>query len=145
MKIKVPAFSAKNGFSTSERRSAIMKRIKSTQTIPEKLLRKELKNQEYKFSIYSKSLLGNPDIIFKKEKVVVFVDGEFWHGYNWKQKRERIKANRKYWIPKIERNIIRDKKVNKELKKQGWKVIRIWEHQLKKDLEKCVRRVTSHL
>jgi len=104
---------SKYGFETTQNRSDLMSKIRSTDTTPEILLRK----LGCKFSIYSKSIPGNPDIIFKQEMVAVFVDGEFWHGYNWKVKRKRIKSNREYWISKIERNIKRDKDVNKELKK----------------------------
>ncbi|MCG2712533.1 MAG: very short patch repair endonuclease, partial [Candidatus Omnitrophica bacterium] len=71
------------------------------------------------------------------------VDGEFWHGYKWKDKKEKIKANREYWIPKIERTIKRDKQNNRKLKKEGWKVLRFWQQQLKKDMPKAIEKIKN--
>ena len=73
-------------------------------------------------------------IVINKNKVIVFVDGEFWHGYNWEVKKKKIKTNRKFWIPKIERNMQRDKENSIALKKLGFKVLRFWEHEIVKDL-----------
>ncbi|MBU0634370.1 MAG: very short patch repair endonuclease, partial [Candidatus Omnitrophica bacterium] len=80
-------------------------------------------------------------IVLLDKRIAIFVDGEFWHGYRWAEKKKRIKANRKYWIPKIERNIKRDKKNSGLLKKEGWETIRFWEKQVKKDLVKCVKKI----
>ena len=74
-------------------------------------------------------------------KINVFVDGEFWHGYQWERKRRRLKANRSYWIPKIERNVLRDRKYNRMLKREGWKVLRFWQHKIKEDLSRCVQKI----
>ena len=68
----------------------------------------------------------------------VFVDGEFWHGYQWDEKKEKIKSNRGFWIPKIERNIQRDEEVNDELANLGWFVIRFWQQKIVKELNMCV-------
>jgi DNA mismatch endonuclease (patch repair protein) len=81
----------------------------------------------------------------KKHKTVIFIDGEFWHGYNWKERKKRIKSNREFWIAKIERNMQRDREVNAELKNQGYEVFRFWESAIKKDLEKCLEIVIAHL
>ena len=82
-----------------------------------------------------------PDIILNKYKIVIFIDGEFWHGYHWEEKKKKLKANRGYWIPKIEKNILRDRQNNRKLKKAGWKVVRFWEHQINKDTEKCLQKI----
>ncbi len=89
----------------------------------------------------NKKLTGKPDISISRCKVAIFIDGEFWHGYNWEEKKKKIKANRDYWIPKIERNIARDKKHNRQLRKQGWSVLRFWGSGVKKNPEKCLRKV----
>ncbi len=128
-------------FKTSVARSNLMRKIKSDKTGPEILLQKLLRKERIKFRKYCRSLPGKPDIAIFDKKIVIFVDGEFWHGYRWQEKKRKIKANRKYWIPKIERNIFRDKKNNLQLRKQGWKVVRIWEHELKKDFKKCVQKI----
>jgi DNA mismatch endonuclease (patch repair protein) len=77
-----------------------MRKIKSKNTKPEMTLRKALWRRGYRYTLDNKQLPGRPDLIFRKYKVVVFVDGEFWHGYNWEQKKLKIKANRaaRNWI-----------------------------------------------
>ena len=128
-------------FKTSEERSKLMSKIRSNNTTPEKLLRKELWKVGIRYRKNYKNVAGNPDIAIVGSKIAVFVDGEFWHGYEWEQKEKKIKANRKYWIPKIERNMKRDSDNNKVLKKMGWKPIRFWQKQVVKDTEKCVRKI----
>lgn len=122
-----------------------MKKIRSNNTGPEQLLRKELWKLGYRYRINVTNLRGKPDIVFKKKRLVVFVDGEFWHGYKWSEKKNRIKANSDYWIKKIEGNIERDKKNAAYLSSVGYKVLRFWEHQIKKDLNFCVQQILTHL
>jgi len=88
--------------------------------------------------------LGKPDIVFIKYKLVVFIDGAFWHGYNWKEKQHSIKTNRDFWLPKIQRNIQRDKEVNRFYRERGWTVLRFWDHEIKKNLGTCVKQVLDH-
>jgi len=130
-------------FKTSAERSELMKKIKSDKTTPEILLQKALRKEKTKFRKNYKKLPGVPDIVLLKEKVAIFVDGEFWHGYRWKDKKKKIKANREYWIPKIERTIKRDKQNNRKLKKEGWKVLRFWQQQLKKDMPKAIEKIKN--
>jgi len=132
---------SKHGFITTKKRSDLMRKIKSKNTSPEIKLRKALWNQGIRYRIKNKSIQGKPDIAIKKYKLAVFVDGEFWHGYNWSEKKKKIKSNRDYWIKKIEGNIQRDKKVNKELKEDGWTVLRYWQHEIKNDLVSCVSEI----
>lgn len=124
-------------FETTSERSRLMSKIRSTGTIPEIHLRKSLWSKGYRYRKNNKSLPGKPDITFAKYKIAVFIDGEFWHGFNWEDKKGKIKSNRDYWIPKIERNMVRDKKNNLLLEQSGWKVIRFWEKEVKKDIAKC--------
>lgn len=128
-------------FNTSTFRSDLMRKIKSTKTKPEIALRRALRKEQIKFRCYNKKLPGKPDFELLKKKIVIFIDGEFWHGYNWKVKKKRIKAHREYWIPKIERTIKRDNKNNLQLRKLGWSVLRFWEQEIKKDLQKCIKRI----
>jgi len=133
----------KYGFTTTKARSELMKKIKSVDTKAEVLLRKRLWALGLRYRKNPNNYPGKPDIVFEKAKVAVFVDGEFWHGFNWSKKKKRISSNREYWIKKIERNIARDKKNAKELKKMGFKVIRFWEKEVLTDIDKCVAKVVT--
>src|SRR5688572_7327398 len=127
--IKVPRFEESAGFYTTEQRSKIMSKIKGKNTKPEILFRKALWNEGIRYRINDKALPGKPDISNKSLKFVVFIDGVFWHGYNWEEKKRKIKSNRKFWIPKIERNIQRDQQNNDKLLQLGFIVFRFWENQ----------------
>lgn len=143
--IVVPRFNETNGFYTTKQRSELMAKIKSQNTKPELKLKKALWNLGFRYRKNLKKLPGSPDIVYTKHKLAIFVDGEFWHGYNWAEKKTKIKTNRDFWIPKIERNIQRDTQNNQLLTEAGWYVIRFWEHELKKDFEDCLNRVISYL
>lgn len=123
---------------TKKQRSYCMSRIRSKNTSVEILLRKKLSEHAFKFKTYCKDVPGNPDVAFPDKKMAIFVDGEFWHGKDF-EKRKRTYS--KYWRNKIAKNIQRDKKVNKELKKMGWKVLRIWGRDLKKNPNKHTERI----
>ncbi len=123
-----------------EVRSRVMSNIKSKNTKPEVLLRKCLWNQGYRgYRIHNKTLPGKPDIVFKKQKIAIFIDGCFWH--KCPLDFQTPKTNTKYWIRKIEINVERDKKVNEELRREGWIVVRIWEHVVKKDPQNAIDKI----
>ncbi|NNK76487.1 MAG: very short patch repair endonuclease, partial [Maribacter sp.] len=107
--------------------------------------RKALWASGYRYRIDSRKLIGRPDILLNRYKTVIFIDGEFWHGHNWEERKPRIKSNREFWIAKIERNQQRDAEVNQELSRLGYKVFRFWENQIKKDLDACLHKVIAHL
>lgn len=136
---------SKNGFRTTRQRSNTMTQIKSNNTIAEILLRKALWKLGYRYTLKNNKIKGKPDIVLPKYNTVIFVDGDFWHGYRWKWRKPRLKNNRKYWINKIEGNMKRDKKINKKLTKNGWKVIRIWEHSVKNKPENSLLKITKKL
>ena len=92
-----------------------------------------------------KKLPGRPDIVIFKYRLVIFVDGEFWHGYKWEEKREKIKSNRGFWIPKIERNMQRDIENNTQLNDAGWEVQRFWEKEVQKSLDTCLEKIVGFL
>ncbi len=132
-------------FNTSEQRSNLMKKIKSNGTVPEKILEKELWHKGIRYRKNYNNLPGKPDIAITKYKIAIFIDGEFWHGYNWVEKKEKIKSNRDYWIPKIERTIARDKNNVEQLHAIGWVTLRFWEKEIKKNLDDCVNRVIEEI
>lgn len=142
---KKEAVTSKHGFITTASRSALMKKIKSKETIPETMVRRSLWTLGYRYRKNYDKLPGKPDIAFVRQRIVVFVDGEFWHGHKWEERKHRIAQNRECWIRKIERNIQRDTEANKQLSQLGWVVIRFWAGEVRDDLEKCTLKVTSYL
>ena len=88
-----------------------------------------------------KNIYGKPDIAFIGKKVAVFCDSEFWHGYNWEERKHDFKSNQEFWIPKIERNMQRDKEVTSKLESDGWTVLRFWGNDIKKNLSECADRI----
>jgi DNA mismatch endonuclease (patch repair protein) len=141
----VPRFNEANGFYTTKQRSALMAKIKSQNTKPELRLKRNLWHLGYRYRKSFKKLPGNPDVVYYKYKLVIFVDGEFWHGYNWHEKKTKIKTNQEYWIPKIERNIQRDKQNNQLLIDAGWRVVRFWENEIKSDFDNCINKLKAYL
>ena len=128
---------------TPDQRRKNMRAIKSRDTSIELLLRKALWHKGVRYRKNYKSLPGKPDIAITKHKIAVFCDSDFWHGYDWENRNQRIKSNRDYWIPKIERNMARDKEVNEALAREGWTVLRFWEQKIRKDLDSCVEEVLT--
>jgi DNA mismatch endonuclease (patch repair protein) len=116
---------------SKEKRSWNMKQIKSDNTKPEIEVRSILHNLGYRFRLHRKDLPGNPDIVLPKYKTVIFVNGCFWHQHKNCSRANIPKTNKRYWIPKLRRNIERDKNNYKKLSYQGWKVVIVWECMLK--------------
>ena len=126
-----------------EKRSEIMSRVKNKNTSIELNLRKELWSRGYRYRLYT-NLPGTPDIVFPKIKIVIFVDGCFWHNCPICQPK-MPSTNKEYWRNKIDRNVERAKKADKELENMGWDIIHIWGHQINKDLEKTVDSLISYI
>lgn len=123
---------------TPEQRRKNMQAIRSTDTSIEIALRTALWHRGVRYRKNYKQLPGKPDIAITKYRIVVFCDSDYWHGYDWENRHQRIKSNRDYWIPKIERNMARDKEITAQLQAMGWIVLRFWEWQIKKRLNECV-------
>ena len=123
---------------TPEQRRKNMQAIRSKDTSIELALRTALWHQGIRYRKNYKNLPGKPDIAITKYRIAVFCDSDYWHGYDWENRHQRIKSNREYWIPKIERNMQRDKKVTAQLQDAGWTVLRFWEWQIKKHLDECI-------
>ncbi len=114
-----------------EKRSAVMRAVKSADTKPEIAIRKALHALGYRYRLHVKNLPGKPDLVFPKHRTVIFVHGCFWHGHNCKRGRRVPKTNTGYWLEKVARNKARDKKNTAALKKLGWRVITVWECEVK--------------
>ncbi len=128
---------------TPEQRRKNMQNIRSEGTVPERLIAAALRKRKIYFAKNVKTVFGRPDFVFRRKKVAVFVDSDFWHG-----RRGRFvmpKSNTDFWEKKIKRNRCRDKEVSRELKKQGWTVVRLWETDIKKDLPKSLEKILSEL
>jgi len=130
---------------TPEQRRKNMQANKSSGTKPEILLAKALFTRGYRYRKNNKTVYGKPDITFKKIKLAIFVDGEFWHGKDWEKRKHSIKSNIEYWHPKIERNIARDVEVSQKLQEEGWTVLRFWDKEVIKELESCVGKVEAEI
>ena len=115
---------------TPERRSALMKRVKRSDTKPELTLRKALHKVGFRYLIGDKRLPGTPDLAFPKHKAAVFVHGCFWHGHDCRQGRAPS-SNVGYWVPKIEANRARDARKVQAVRILGWRVFTVWECELK--------------
>ncbi len=144
-RIKVPRFNEESGFYTTPKRSKIMSKIRGKNTKPELAFRKALYAAGFRYRIDYKKLIGKPDILLKKYRTAIFIDGEYWHGYNWEQRKPKVKTNREFWIAKIERNMQRDREVNAELRRLGYTVFRFWETEIKKELDTSLQKVIVHL
>ena len=114
-----------------------MQAVKNKDSKIEIMLRKELWSRGLRYQKNSSKVYGKPDIVFISKKVAVFCDSEFWHGYDWDNKKNEIKSKREFWIPKIERNIQRDIEVTDKLQSEGWMVLRFWGNEIKKNLTEC--------
>lgn len=127
---------------TPEQRSYCMSRVKGKDTTLEKLVRTQLHKRGYRYRKNVSGLPGKPDIVFVKQKVAVFIDGDFWHGYKFPQWENKLSP---VWREKIGKNRKRDKINFAILRRKGWKVIRIWGHQIKDDLDKCIIKIENEL
>ncbi len=120
-----------------------MRNIQSKGTAPEMRVMRELKKRKIYFAKHVDSIIGKPDIVFRRKKIVVFIDSDFWHGHP-----ERFimpKTNTDYWTKKISYNRKRDSQVTYELMEQGWTVIRLWEYDINKKLDECMNRILTAL
>jgi DNA mismatch endonuclease (patch repair protein) len=119
-----------------------MSRIRSKNTTPERLLCSALRGDGLYFARHAKELPGKPDVVFRRIKLAVFVDGTFWHGWRFPAWEAELKP---YWRKKIGGNRARDKRNFAKLRRLGWAVIRIWEHDITKDLDGCLMRVKAQV
>lgn len=124
---------------THKKRSEIMSAVKATNTRFEKNFFALLRKQGFRFQTHYKKAYGKPDIALPSKKIAIFLDSDFWHG--WQYPRWSHKLTSDFWVTKINTNRDRDKKVTKRLRRGGWKVIRLWEHQISKQPEKYIAKI----
>ena len=127
---------------TKAQRSYCMSRVRSTDTSLECRVRSELHRRGWRFRKHDKRLPGRPDVVFPAHKVAVFLDGDFWHGYRLQTWVHRLKPP---WQVKIARNRSRDQRNFRRLRRMGWIVVRIWEHEVDRDLGICIARIEALL
>jgi len=121
---------------TKEKRSWIMSRIKGKNTKIELKINDVLKDIGYSYKIHPE-MFGNPDFMLKRKRIAIFCDGDFWHGYDYPKR----KLSKKFWRDKIERNMKRDKRISRRLRREGWSVLRFWEHDIDKRINVCRNRI----
>lgn len=126
----------------------IMSSIPSRNTRPEILLRKALFSRGYRYRVNYRRLKGTPDIVLTKARIAIFIDGDFWHGNNWRLRgyashEDEMEHYSAYWRDKIERNIRHDQEVNAALAHDGWIVLRFWESDLKKDISPALYTIET--
>lgn len=130
---------------TPEQRRKNMRAVKNKDSQIELLLRKELWGRGLHYRKNVNRIYGKPDIAFIGKKIAVFCDSEFWHGYNWEERKKDFKSHQEFWIPKIERNMQRDKEVTERLQSEGWIVLRFWGNDIKKNVSRCVDIIEAHV
>ena len=130
---------------TPEQRRKNMQAVKNKDSKIEIMLRKELWARGFRYRKNVKSIYGHPDIAFIAKKVAIFIDSEFWHGYDWENRKSDIKSHQDFWIPKIERNIERDREVNEKLCSYGWTVLRFWGKDIETNIDECINIIKNRL
>lgn len=128
---------------SKNKRSEIMSKIRSKNTKAELIVFHELRKRKIYFQKHYKKAIGSPDIAFPRKKIAIFIDGDFWHGRNFSKNKKKLP--KKYWREKISSNILRDIRNKIKLKKQGWRVLRIWERELLKNKEKTIEKIVNFL
>ena len=127
---------------SKEKRSRLMSRIRGKDTTPELYVHALLQAINFSYERHASDLPGSPDFVFRDEKLAVFVDGDFWHGWRFPVWRHRLALK---WREKIAKNRLRDRRDHRCLRRNGWAVIRIWEHQIEEDVVACIERIASAL
>lgn len=130
-------------FLTPAQRRKNMQHVKNKDSQIELRLRRALWQAGFRYRKNVRKVFGCPDIAFLRLKIAVFCDSEFWHGYDWENRKQDFKSRQDFWIPKIEKNIARDREVNERLTAEGWTVIRFFGKEIKNNLENCVQIVAD--
>lgn len=125
---------------TPEQRSFCMSRVKGKDTGLEMRVRSALHRRGLRFRKHAKDLPGKPDVVFRKARVAVFVDGDFWHGYRFPSWEDKVSD---FWKKKINKNRERDAANHQKLRQMGWTVIRLWQHEVEEDFDACIDRILA--
>lgn len=127
---------------TPEQRSRLMSKVRQKGTDIELLVARELRLRGYRFRRNVRALAGSPDLVFAQDKLAVFIDGDFWHGFRYPCWRHRVQP---FWRNKIETNRKRDQRNFRRLRRAGWNVVRIWQHEIETDIAGCLVRIVGLL
>ena len=125
-----------------ETRSRVMSRIRAGTPNQSGWVAKGLRDEGLEWEGHVGDLPGRPDFVFRRERVAVFVDGDFWHGWRFPTWRKKLSPN---WEEKIEATKRRDQRNHRKLRRMGWIVVRVWEHQVYRDGPRCIARIVGHL
>lgn len=128
-------------YETDEATSRRMSNVKLKRGNAEIALSKKLYEKGFRYRLNTKKLPGSPDIAILKYHIAVFVDGEFWHGFDWENRKPKLQRNREYWIEKIEENMARDVRVDGNLRALGWIPVHFWEKEVKASLQECINKI----
>ena len=128
----------KGDIMSPEKRSALMSRIRGKDTGPERLIAAALNKNGLAWESHTRDLPGRPDFVFRERMVAIFVDGDFWHGWRFPIWRDKLSEK---WEDKIDVNRRRDRRNHARLRRRGWSVLRIWEHQIDRDHQACINRI----
>ena len=129
-----------------EQRHHNMSRIRAADTKAEVLLRKALWKKGLRYRKNYSALPGKPDIVLTRQKIAIFVDGDFWHARGHQDNPgEQVATNKEFWQKKLARNVERDKEVNDELTEAGWLVLRFWETDILRDLSSCINYIENYI
>jgi DNA mismatch endonuclease Vsr len=120
-----------------------MRAIRSSGSKIERILAKELWALGLRYRKNDRTVFGKPDLTFKRYKLAIFVDSEFWHGKDWNTRKYDFKSNEDFWHKKIEQNIARDREVNGRLPKEGWRVLRFWGKEINDNLHHCALKIIN--
>jgi DNA mismatch endonuclease (patch repair protein) len=125
---------------TTEQRSYCMSQVRNKGTGLEQLIENALRTARIKFKRNHTGLPGSPDFVIASLKTAVFVDGDFWHGYRFPSWAGSLSP---FWKEKIQRNRARDRRSHAALRRMGWRVVRLWQHQIKQDVQECLKRILN--
>ena len=125
---------------TPAQRSYCMSQVKGRDTGLERTVMDALRRRQLRFRTYVADLPGRPDVVFRSDRIAVFIDGDFWHGYRFPAWRRTVSA---FWREKIAKNRARDRRNFAKLRRAGWTVIRVWQHDVRKRLDECIVRIVA--
>ncbi|MBR3748089.1 MAG: DNA mismatch endonuclease Vsr [Selenomonadaceae bacterium] len=128
---------------TPAQRRKNMQRVRNKDSQIELKLRRALWHAGFRYRKNLRSVFGCPDVVFLRLKIAVFCDSEFWHGFDWENRKHDFKSRQDFWIPKIEHNMARDREVNEHLRAEGWTVIRFFGKQIQRNVDECVRVIAE--
>ena len=128
---------------TPAQRRKNMQRVRNKDSQIELKLRRTLWHAGYRYRKNVRSIFGCPDIVFLRLKIAIFCDSEFWHGFDWENRKHDFKSRQDFWIPKIERNMARDREVNARLAAEGWTVLRFFGKEIQHNVDGCVKIIAE--